>query len=88
MAAAAEATVPNQAEMLEACTFADVVWSRFTWCLLNAKERPHEQFVHLIYELGMDRLALKIANKLKVCVLGTRTRLLQNIRYLLGNCTK
>lgn len=33
----------------------------------------------------MDKLALKIANKLKVCVFDTHTRLLQNTQYLLGN---
>ena len=67
MAAVAEAKLPIQAMLLEARTFADVVWNGFTWTLLNVEERPHEQFAHLIHELGMDKLALKITKDLKVC---------------------
>ncbi|KAL3149683.1 hypothetical protein ABBQ38_013515 [Trebouxia sp. C0009 RCD-2024] len=65
MAAAAEAAVPDQRGLREACTFAEAVWTRFSKALLNAKGGPHEQFVHLIHELGMDELALRIADKLK-----------------------
>ena len=67
MAAAAEDTLPHKGEVEAACRFATVVWDRFSLSLLNAKERPHEQFVHLIHELGMDRLAVQIADRLKVC---------------------
>lgn len=67
MAAAAEATLPEEGYLEAARRFATVIWERFSLTLLNAKERPHEQFVHLIHELGMDELAMEIADRLKVC---------------------
>ena len=67
MAAAAEATLPEAGYLEAARRFATVIWERFSLTLLNAKERPHEQFVHLIHELEMDELALKIVDRLKVC---------------------
>lgn len=67
MAAAAEDTLPRKRHVEYACRFATVMWDRFSLTLLGAKERPHEQFVHLIHELEMDQLALKKADKLQVC---------------------
>ena len=68
MAAAAEAAVINHRRRREARTFADAVWTRFSLGLLNATSSAHKQFVHLIHELGMDKLALRIADRLKVCL--------------------
>ncbi|KAL3149674.1 hypothetical protein ABBQ38_013506 [Trebouxia sp. C0009 RCD-2024] len=65
MAAAAEATVPNQYLVHQAHTFADAVWTRFSIQLLRTTGSPHKQFVHLIHELGMVELALKISDRLK-----------------------
>ena len=67
MAAAAEDTLPEEGYLEAARRFATVIWDRFSLNLLNATERQHEQFVHLIHELEMDELALKIADRLKVC---------------------
>ena len=68
MAAGAEAAISNQGRLQEARKFADAVWTRFSLGLLNAKGGPQKQFVHLIHELGMSELALKIADGLKVCL--------------------
>ena len=67
MAAAAQDTPPVQGYLEVACRFATVIWDRFSLTLLDATERPHKQFVHLIHELGMDKLAMQIADRLKVC---------------------
>lgn len=67
MAAAAEDTLPHKGHVGNARRFADVIWDRFSLALLNANGKPHEQFVHLIHELEMDELALKIVDRLKVC---------------------
>ena len=68
MAAAAEAAVSNNRDLQEARKFAEVVWARYSANLFTTSDSPHEQFVHLIHELGMDKLALKIADRLKVCL--------------------
>ena len=60
MAAGAEAAISNQGRLQEARKFADAVWTRFSLGLLNAKGGPQKQFVHLIHELGMSELALKM----------------------------
>ena len=72
MAAAAEATLPQAYRVKMASEFAAVVWDRFSLSLLDAQDRPHEQFVHLIHELGVHELAVKIADKLKVCLSNTQ----------------
>ncbi|KAL3146515.1 hypothetical protein ABBQ32_000765 [Trebouxia sp. C0010 RCD-2024] len=65
MAAAAEAAVSDPRDLQQARTFAEAVWTRYSTNLFTPSESPHERFVHLIHELGMDKLALKIADKLK-----------------------
>lgn len=68
MAAAAEAAVSNPIALQEARTFAEAIWTRYSTKLFTPSDTPHRQFVHLIHELGMDKLALRIADKLKVCL--------------------
>lgn len=68
MAAAAEDTLPEAGCVEDASKFAAVVWDRFSLSLLNAQYMPREQFVHLIHELGIAELAMKIAGNLKVCL--------------------
>ncbi|KAL3149695.1 hypothetical protein ABBQ38_013525 [Trebouxia sp. C0009 RCD-2024] len=65
MAAAAEAAVSNPIALQEARTFAEAIWTRYSTKLFTPSDTPHRQFVHLIHELGMDKLALRIADKLK-----------------------
>lgn len=67
MAAAAEAAVSDQRRLHRARAFAEAVWACYSKELLNGTGSPHKHFVHLIHELGMDELALKIADRLKVC---------------------
>ena len=73
MAAAAEAATPNGC-LEEALEAASVIWDRFSTQMLNASKYdgrslqpvPHYKFAHLVHQLGAKKLALQIADKLKV----------------------
>ena len=59
MAAAAEAALPDAAALQHAQQFATVMWERFSSSLLD-RGSPERRFAHLIHELGMKQLAVRI----------------------------